>query len=151
MSGAERLYTPEMLAAAVELAKYPLSGANQFRGDARAPSCGSSLIISLNCDERGAVNAIGLQARACAVGQAAAAVFARHVEGLTQDDIARAEQDITRWLTAPSAEGDAPPPLPNWPDMALIAAARDYPGRHGAMLLPWKAALSALSKTAEPS
>jgi hypothetical protein len=36
--------------------------------------------------------------------------------------------------------------LPGWPDLKVIAPARDFPGRHGAMLLPWKAALAALSK-----
>ena len=32
------------------------------------------------------------------------------------------------------------------PYFTVLAPARAYPGRHGAMLLPWKAALDALSK-----
>lgn len=151
MSGSERLYTPEMLGAAVELAGYPLGGAEQFRGEARAPSCGSSLILTLDLDKRGAVSAIGLQARACAVGQASAAIFARHVKELAQEDIARAETKIHHWLSAESGDGAQVAALPDWPDLSLIAAAKDYPGRHGAIMLPWKAALSALSKTASPS
>jgi hypothetical protein len=35
--------------------------------------------------------------------------------------------------------------LPDWPGLATIAAARDYPGRHGALMLPWTAALQLLS------
>jgi hypothetical protein len=38
--------------------------------------------------------------------------------------------------------------LPDWPDFSLLEAARDYPGRHGALQLPWRAALDALSKEA---
>ena len=30
------------------------------------------------------------------------------------------------------------------PELEAIAAARDFPGRHGAILLPWRAALDAL-------
>ena len=37
---------------------------------------------------------------------------------------------------------------PDWPGLAPIEPARAYPARHGAMLLPWKAALAALSSTA---
>lgn len=155
MSGAERLYTPEMLSAAVELAGWPLRDSFKYRGEARAPSCGSNLAIGFDCDERRAVTAIGLQARACAVGQASAAIFARHVKGLTLEDIARAHDDVVNWLShdndADEAGGEAQNPLPNWPDFVLIAAAKDYPGRHGAILLPWKAAISALSKVDEPS
>jgi hypothetical protein len=35
--------------------------------------------------------------------------------------------------------------LPDWPDLALLATARDHPARHGTLLLPWKAASKALS------
>ena len=41
------------------------------------------------------------------------------------------------WLTASG-------PQPDWPGLDAIAPARDFPGRHGAMLLPWRAALEAL-------
>jgi NifU-like protein involved in Fe-S cluster formation len=39
-------------------------------------------------------------------------------------------------------------PAPDWPDLTLVAPARAYPARHGAMLLPWKAAAAALSSAA---
>ena len=37
-----------------------------------------------------------------------------------------------------------------WPDLDLVAPAVAYPARHGAMLLPWKAALAALSSASAP-
>jgi hypothetical protein len=40
--------------------------------------------------------------------------------------------------------------LPDWPDIQQIEPARDYPGRHGAIALPWKAALDALSNGVGP-
>ena len=79
-----------------------------------------------------------MRVRACAVGQAAAAIFARHAVGCDRAAIARALDRLEAWL-------DDQGPAPAWPGLGAIAAARDYPARHGAMLLPWKAALAALS------
>lgn len=141
---AERLYTPEMLAAAVELAENPLLETATSVGSARSPTCGSTLELNLLLGDDERIARVGLKVRACAVGQAAAAVFARHAPGRDADDIRAAHDSLSAWL----AEGG---PEPDWPDISLIAPARDYPGRHGAMLLPWKAALAALSSTAEAS
>ncbi len=141
---AERLYTPEMLSAAVELANYPPLEAAQWHGSARAPTCGSTLAMDLMLDGEGGVVKVGMMVRACAVGQAAAAIFARHAAGRTAADIGKALDGLVAWL-----EQDGPPPA--WPDLALIAPARDYRGRHGAMLLPWRAAMAALSSKAAAS
>lgn len=91
----------------------------------------------------GAVTAIGLSAHACAIGQAAAAIFASHASGRSKAEIANSLRDLEAWLSGAAA-------LPAWPMLDQIAAARDFPGRHGAMLLPWKAALDALSSEAMP-
>jgi NifU-like protein involved in Fe-S cluster formation len=79
--------------------------------------------------------------RACAVGQAAAAVFARHARGRDLAAIRGMLDRLEAWL-------DDEGPAPDWPDLALVAPARAYPARHGAMLLPWKAAAAALSSAA---
>ncbi|WP_338244895.1 iron-sulfur cluster assembly scaffold protein [Aurantiacibacter hainanensis] len=141
---AERLYTPEMLAAAVELAESPLLETATILGSARSPTCGSTLEINLLLDGDKRIEKVGLKVRACAVGQAAAAIFTRHAAGRDAADIRKAHDAMAAWLSEGGTE-------PDWPDIALIAPARDYPGRHGAMLLPWKAAMAALSSTAEAS
>ena len=138
MSGAQRLYTPQLLALAVELAGVPPLDSATRRGEARSPTCGSTLAMDLVTDAAGGIERIGLRVRACAVGQAAAAIFARHAAGRSQADIVRARDELAAWL---SGQG----PMPDWPDLAIVAPAREYPARHGAMLLPWKAAAAALS------
>jgi len=138
MSEAGKLYTPELLALSVELAKYPALDSLPFHGEARSPTCGSTLAMDLELDAQGRIDRLGMRVRACAVGQAAAAIFARRAEGMDADALRMTHDRITAWL---SGGGE----LPDWPDFALIAPARDYPGRHGAILLPWKAALAALS------
>jgi NifU-like protein involved in Fe-S cluster formation len=137
MSSAERLYTPELLGLAVELSDIPLRDDLPLRGAAKSRSCGSTLDIALAVGDDGRLTGIGMRVRACAVGQAAAAIFARSAIGSTADEIAAAGDAIAGWL----ADGGE---LPGWPGLDMLAAARDYPGRHGAIMLPWNAARDAL-------
>jgi len=141
MTAAARLYTPELLALAVELAEHPPLDSAPVHGESRSPTCGSTLALDLALDADGRIERVGLRVRACAVGQAAAAVFARHAAGRDGQDIRGVLARLEGWL-------DDEGPAPDWPDLALIAPARAYPARHGAMLLPWKAAAAALSSAA---
>ena len=138
---AARLYTPELLALAVDLAKWPRLGEASLHGEARSPTCGSTLAMDLALDEAGRIEGLGMAVRACAVGQASAAIFARSAGGRGPQDIAEALAQLEAWLAGDGA-------LPAWPGIAPIEPARAFPARHGAMLLPWKAALAALSSTA---
>lgn len=134
---AARLYTPEILALAVELYDYPLTEALRWRGEARSAACGSTLELGLALDD-GTVTAVGLRLSACAIGQASAAIFARHAANCEGAAIGRMAAQVERWV---SGSGERP----DWPDLAMLEPARAYPGRHGAMLLPWHAAVTALS------
>jgi len=144
MSAVQRLYTPELLALAVELANYPPLDAARTHAEARSPTCGSTLALDLALDANGKVDRLGMRVRACAIGQAAAAIFARHAPGRDVADIRGALERLEAWLGGSD-------PAPDWPDLELVAPARAFPARHGAMLLPWKAAVAALSSTAPAS
>lgn len=133
-----RLYTAELLGLATSLARWPMLDAPDYRGQARSPTCGSTVEISLRMAAEGKIAALGLRTHACAVGQASAALFAAHAAGLTGREIEAGLDAIDGWLRASA-------PFPAWPGLDALAAARDYPARHGAILLPWKAALAALS------
>lgn len=131
------LYTPQVLSAAVGLASYGWDETLPRQGQARSRSCGSTLAMGLGLDAVGAIAAIGLRPHACAIGQAAAHVFATAAIGRDRAAIATARAQIEDWLTG---SGD----LPDWPGFALLEPARAYPARHGAILLAWDAALAAL-------
>lgn len=142
MSGAPKLYTPELLACAVRLAEFPLAEDFALLGDARSPACGSTLALGLRCDAAGLIEKVGVKAQACAVGQAAAAIFANGAQGRGRASLERAASDIRQWLAMPDA------PAPDWPGIELLEGARAHPGRHGAVMLGWDAALRALPKVA---
>ncbi len=137
MSSAATLYTPEVLALATSLARFPLEDGLTQRGTARSATCGSTIELGLICAADGTIAQLGLRAHACAIGQAAAALFAEHAVGMNAAEIAAVAAQIEAWLI-----GSA---MPDWPGFAAIAAAREYPARHGAVLLAWRAALVAMS------
>ena len=139
-SAAEKLYTTELLSLATELADYPLSGEWEAIGESRSKTCGSTLRLGLNLSNGDKISDVGLQVSACAVGQAAATLFARSARGTKLTSINLAIAQIESWMSDNAA------PQPDWPGFEALSAARTLKGRHGAILLPWKAAQQALSK-----
>jgi NifU-like protein involved in Fe-S cluster formation len=132
------LYTPDLLALAVSLAGKPFDPGMPLVGEARSRTCGSTVRFSARFDETHGLADTGAQVSACAVGQAAAAIFLGQASGKSGADIAHARQSIAVWL----ADGG---PLPDWPGLVTLEAARAFPGRHNAILLAWDAALAALA------
>jgi len=140
---AEKLYTPQVLALAARLAAWPWDEALPLRGEARSRSCGSTLSLALGIDASGRIDRIGLKTHACAIGQAAAALFADGATGRSAKEIATAADAIDAWLSGAAG-------LPEWPGIEAIAKARDYPARHGAIRLAWEAARQALPTDGQP-
>lgn len=137
------LYTPEILALAVSLAEHPLTDDLPHRATSRSRLCGSSVTIGIEQADDGSVARCGLSVTACAIGQAAAAIFARGAQGHDLASCRNSATGLERWL---AGEGS----LPDWPGLAAIESVLVHPGRHGAILLPWRAAVDALSKGGGP-
>ena len=133
-----KLYTPELLALATDLARYPLTDDLTHRGQARSRTCGSTMDIGFSVDGDGLVSAVGMRVSACAIGQASAALLAKHCAGRPAKAIESTANEVAAWIA-----GDGPRPA--WPGFSVLEPARDFEGRHGALLLPWNAAVTALS------
>lgn len=133
------LYNRDILALAVATADHLPNPDARYHATARAPLCGSRILLDLDADDAGQVTGIGMHVEACALGQAAATLLARHVKGRSRDDIRDARDAIAGWF---GGTGD----VPDWPGFDLLAPARDYPARQGAILLPFDAAILALEK-----
>ena len=136
-SRAPALYSTELLALAIELADYPFDAAAPAKGHARSRSCGSVIDLS---SSGGSLEDLGLRVSACAVGQSSAAIFARESSGMDAAAVAAMVENLGEWL-----QGQAPSSI--LPRLELLEPARPHLGRHEAILLPWRAALDALSKT----
>lgn len=140
---AQKLYTPELLGLATGLARFPLDDSLPLRAEARSRTCGSVIVLGLALGEDGHIARIGMQVSACAIGQASGALLAQAAIGADPTLVRLTGDGLALWLSGEAG-------LPDWPGLDALVAARDHPGRHGALLLPWKAAREALSSSAPP-
>ncbi len=135
-----RLYTPAVLALATGLAAYPLADDLPLKAEARSRTCGSEVALGLALAADGTIARIGMQVRACAIGQASAALLAQDAQGRAPEALAATLGALESWLAGDGA-------LPDWPGLDLLEPARAHPARHSALLLPWTAARKALSSS----
>ncbi|PXW75072.1 hypothetical protein C7451_10740 [Blastomonas natatoria] len=139
---AEVLYTPAILALAVSLADHPLTDDLPHRAELRSKSCGSVVKLGLALDGKGQVERFGVQATACALGQASTAILAAHVVGQGPDALVAARDHLAAFLAGERGDPGA------WPGIEHLASASPYPARHGSIMLPWRAAVAALDLSA---
>jgi len=138
MASITALYTSEVLMLATGLIHHRWDESFALQGAARSPSCGSTIKVGIDLDPDGRITRIGLAAQACAIGQAAGAIMAQAAQERSKADFVQAQDQLLRWL---AGEGE----LPDWPGLTPIAPARDFPGRHGAILLGWRAVIQAFA------
>ncbi len=94
--------------------------------------CGSRI----NADalvEDGVIKEFGQEVKACALGQAAAAIVGQHIIGLTEEELV----DIAEKFRHMVQTGEVHFP-DKWSDLALLAPVKDHPGRHGSVMLPFE-------------
>ena len=114
----------------------PLDGA-QARVERRSAICGSRVVVEVLLDATGRVEAIGQEVRACALGQASAALMGAHAVGRDADDLRRARDELAAFLKGQRDDAG------DWPGISVLAAARAYPARHPSILLPFEAVAEA--------
>jgi NifU-like protein involved in Fe-S cluster formation len=103
----------------------------------RSPVCGSEISVELRRDHGGRIAAIAFRARACALGQASAALLREAAIGRSIAEISEARAALAAALSGAAAFDS------HWPELAAFAPAFDHPGRHAAILLPYDAILAA--------
>jgi len=106
----------------------------------RSPTCGSRVRMAVELDWADRIVRIRQAVEACAYGQASAALLGGHAMGRNAQEIAEALNELEAWL---SGKGEAPT---SWPGFEVLAPALSRKGRHGAILLPFKAMLAAIEE-----
>jgi len=107
-----------------------------------SPVCGSRVTVDLDLGGDGRVARFGSEVRACALGQAAAALLAGHVVGRSADELADAREGLAAYL-----KGDAETPG-DWPGLDIFGPARPHRARHASILLGFDAAAAAAREAA---
>lgn len=134
-----QLYSRRILALASDIPHLGRLPAPQGSGAARSPQCGSTVSVEVAMDGE-TVTAFAQQVRACALGQASAAILGQSVTGASETEL-RAARDA---LAAMLRDG-APPPEGRFAALAALAPAKDFHNRHASILLAWNAALDAIA------
>ena len=111
-------------------------------GTARANSrlCGSTVTVDVKLDS-GRVSDFAHDVKACALGQASSALMARHVIGLTQEQIAALREQMRAML-----KDGAPPPSGEFEEFACLEPVREFKARHASTMLTFDATLEAVQK-----
>lgn len=108
----------------------------------RSPVCGSRVTVDVTLDDAGAVAAIGQEVRACALGQASAALMGGHAIGRTAGELAAARDALADYL----AGGRDDPG--GWPGLDIFAPARPHSARHASIRLAFEAVAEAAALAA---
>lgn len=87
--------------------------------------------------EGGKLVELGLDVKACALGQASAALMSAQAIGLTAAELETARDKLTAYL---AGEGDD---LNFWPGLTVLAPARGYSARHASIRLSFEAVAEA--------
>jgi NifU-like protein involved in Fe-S cluster formation len=112
----------------------------QATARAHSKLCGSTIVTDLSMAD-GKVSDFAQDVKACALGQAAASIVARHVIGATAPEL-RALRDTVRAML----KENGPAPHGRWADVATLEPVRDYKARHASTLLSFEAAADAASE-----
>ena len=138
----EELYSGRILALAADI---PLTGrldAPQASVKKRSPLCGSTVTVDLAIHD-GRIADFAQTVRACALGQASAAVLGAQVLGLPRATIAAGRDALYTMLTE-----DGPTPGAPFEALEALRPAAAYRNRHPSILLAWDATLAAFDEVA---
>lgn len=101
--------------------------------------CGSTVAVDVNLGADGRIAEIGVEPKACALGQAATSILARHAIGRSLAEIEQARDALRAMLK----EGAEPPQGDFW-ELRHLQPVREYPPRHTSTMLAFEAAAEAM-------
>jgi NifU-like protein involved in Fe-S cluster formation len=134
-----KLYSARILALAADIPGLGRLEDAQGTARKRSPLCGSTVTVDVRM-EQGRVTAFAQDVKACALGQAAAAVVGAAITGRTRDEIEAARDQLASMLSG------GPAPLPPFDGFEVLSPARDFKNRHASIKLAIEAAAEAIAQ-----
>lgn len=131
------LYNGEILRLATSVAAFERLPMPHATVERRSPVCGSRVTVDVCLDDLGRVGALGLDVRACALGQASAALMAAAAAGRSVVELENARDELAAFL----AERRSDPGI--WPGLKIFTPAIPHRARHAAILLAFDAVAEA--------
>jgi NifU-like protein involved in Fe-S cluster formation len=135
-----KLYSGRILALAADIPHLGHLAAPQAKVRRRSPLCGSTVTVEVVVQD-GRIAEFAQDVKACALGQAAAAVTGQVIVGRTRAEVERARDELTAMLKTAG-------PVPSVPfdGLEVLLPARDYRNRHASILLSLEATAEAMAE-----
>ena len=134
------LYSAKVLALAANMPRAGRLAHPQGSAEKVSKLCGSRVLVDLTLKD-GRVADFAQEVKACALGQASAAVLGAHVIGATVEELVEARDALLAMLKA-----GGPPPQGRFADLKALEVVRDYPPRHASTMLAFEAVVEAARK-----
>ena len=135
-----KLYSGRILELAAEIPLTERLDAPDATIKKRSPLCGSTVTVDVALDD-GRISRFGQDVKACALGQASAAVLGAVVIGRTRAEIETARDQLKAMLTSDGPVPDAP-----FDGFEVLIPARDFRNRHASILLAIEATAEAVAE-----
>ena len=135
-----KLYSGQILALSADIPHLGHLPEPQGSSRKRSPLCGSTVTVDVMVKD-GRVTRFAQDVKACALGQASAALLGQSVIGRTAEELEAARRSLTAMLK----EG-GPAPAPPFQGYQVLIPARDYKNRHASILLALDATIEAVAK-----
>lgn len=135
-----KLYSQRILALAADIPHRGKLDAPQASVKKRAPLCGSTVTVDLSLSD-GRIVAFAQDVKACALGQAAAALLGKHIVGRTRLEVETARDALRAML-----KENGPVPGAPWEGYDVLEPAREYRNRHASIMLSLDATVDAMSE-----
>ena len=134
-----KLYSGRILQLAADIPHLGRLPAPHGSAKRRSPLCGSTVTVDVVM-EGGRVAAFAQDVKACALGQAAAAVVGAAIPGRTRAEVERARDQLAAML--------AGGPVPDAPfdGLEVLTPAREFRNRHASIQLAIQAAAEAIAQ-----
>ena len=132
-----QLYSGRILALAADIPLTTRLAAPDASVRKRSPLCGSTVTVDVVLRD-GVIAEFGQDVKACALGQAAAAVLGHAVLGSTRPQLELAATQLEAML-----KSDAPAPDAPFSGFETLLPARDFKNRHASILLAVQSAAEA--------
>ena len=132
------LYSAKILSLVANMPRAGRLPAPDASAEKIAKLCGSKIIVDVVVKD-GVVADFAQDVRACALGQAAAAVLGANVIGAGAEEIEVARDALRAML-----KSNGPAPQGRFSELAVLEPVKDYPARHASTLLAFEAALEAV-------
>lgn len=133
-----KLYSQRILALAADIPHVGRLDNPAATVKKRSPLCGSTVTVDVEVSD-GKISAYGQDVKACALGQAAAAVVGGNIVGLDMAAVSKGRDQLKAMLKEDGPVPDAP-----FDGLEVLMPAKEYKNRHASIMLALDATVDAL-------